>query len=85
MIRASIIFATGAYLGAGLFAGLLMQRAIPALNPLGITYIAVTWPMQIVCARKDSGCEAAPPKVLAPYLFSFPAIRSLADEPRHGE
>lgn len=60
-----------AYLGAGLFAGLLMQRAIPALNPVGIAFMAVTWPRQIICARIDSGCSTEPPAGLAPYFFSF--------------
>ena len=61
------------YLGAGLFAGLLMQRAIPALNPLGITYIALTWPREIQCARTESDCSSDPPGWLVPYLFSFGA------------
>lgn len=61
------------YLGAGLFAGLLMQRAIPALNPLGVTYIALTWPREIQCARTESNCSSDPPEWLAPYLFSFGA------------
>lgn len=60
------------YLGAGLFAGLLMQRAIPALNPLGVAYIATTWPKQIICAWTSSGCDTGPPERLAPYLFRFP-------------
>lgn len=70
--RPALIFAAGAYVGAGLFAGLLMQRAIPALNPLGVAYIAATWPTQVICARRDSGCVASPPEALTPYLFSFP-------------
>ena len=61
------------YLGAGLFAGLLMQRAIPALNPLGVTYIALTWPYEIQCARTESNCSTDPPAWLVPYLFSFGA------------
>lgn len=60
-----------AYLGAGLFSGLLMQRAIPALNPAGMAYIGLSWPQQIICARTDSGCDTAPPDWIAPYLFSF--------------
>jgi hypothetical protein len=72
-----------AYFGAGLFAGLLMQRAIPALNPLGVAFIAATWPNQIRCARVESGCEAVPQWV-APYVFTFSdAGRSaLAEEDR---
>ena len=60
-----------AYLGAGLFSGLLMQRAIPALNPLGVAYITLIWPDQIICARTNSGCDNTPPPVVAKYLFSF--------------
>lgn len=79
-MRPVIIFAAGAYVGAGLFAGLLMQRAVPALNPLGVSYIAATWPMQIACARKSSGCSPMPPASLSPYLFSFPAPPAVAKE-----
>lgn len=65
--------AIGLYLGAGLFGGLLMQRAIPALNPLGVAYMAVTWPRTIICARVVDNCSQEPPEWLAPYLFSFRA------------
>lgn len=58
------------YLGAGLFAGLLMQRAVPALNPLGVAFIAINWPNQIRCARVSAGCDAIP-KWFGPYLFTF--------------
>ena len=73
MIRTAFACLLSAYLGAGLFAGLLMQRAIPALNPAGIAYMAVTWPRQIICARVDSGCSTEPPASLEPYFFSFGA------------
>ena len=69
-MRTLIIVVVSAYLGAGLFAGLLMHRAIPALNPLGIGYIAATWPRQIICARVETDCKPMP-ESLAPYLFSF--------------
>ncbi|MDY8108305.1 hypothetical protein U0C82_03960 [Fulvimarina sp. 2208YS6-2-32] len=65
------------YAGAGLFAGLMMQRAIPPLNPLGVTFIALTWPNQIRCARVSSGCDPTPYGWMEPYLFTFP------EEPRH--
>lgn len=68
--RYVIVSAASMYVGAGLFAGLLMHRAIPALNPLGVVFIAATWPNQIRCARIESGCEA-PPKWMAPYIFTF--------------
>jgi hypothetical protein len=45
------------YLGAGLFGGLLMATAIPAMNVLGVAYFAATWPMQVYCARPTSECD----------------------------
>ena len=71
MIRIIAAAAIGAYVGAGLFAGLLTQRSIPALNPVGVAFIAVTWPNQIRCARADAGCSPLPPAWMAPYLFSI--------------
>lgn len=72
-MRAAILGLTiGAYLGAGLYAGLLMQRAIPALNPAGVAWITVTWPNVIRCARVDAGCNPTGPEWMRPYLFSFP-------------
>lgn len=71
MKRFILTVTVSAYLGAGLFAGLLMQRAIPALNPLGVAYVAATWPRQIICARPEAGCDNAVPDAIAPYLFSF--------------
>jgi len=66
-----ILFAAGMYFGAGLFSALLMKQAIPALNPLGISYIGATWPAQIYCARTSRGCNAMPPEWLRPYFFTF--------------
>ena len=71
MGRILAAFAVGAYLGAGLFAGLLTQRSIPALNAVGVTYIAATWPNQIRCARTAADCSPMPPEWMAPYLFSI--------------
>lgn len=71
MIRLILVACVSAYLGAGLFAGLLMQRAIPALTPLGVGYVAMTWPRQIICARVQSGCNPEIPDSIAPYLFKF--------------
>lgn len=70
-MRYILISLLSGYIGAGLFNGLLLQRAIPALNPLGVAYIMATWPQQIACGRKESGCDPSPPKFLTPYLFSF--------------
>ena len=67
------------YLGAGLFAGLLMQRAIPAINTLGIAYIAASWPRQIICAREADNCDVLP-DWLAPYIFSIPRAGHEGDE-----
>lgn len=80
-MRFAVGFVIGLYLGAGLFSGLLMQRAIPALNPVGLTYLAMTWPRQIICARVSSGCSTEPPSWMHSYLFSFP---SRADEGEAG-
>lgn len=74
MRKLVITATTSAYIGAGLFAGLLMQRAIPALNPVGVIFIAATWPNQIRCARVESNCDAVP-KWAAPYVFSFQEAR----------
>lgn len=69
--RKLAVFALAMYLGAGLFAGVMFQRAIPALNTLGIAYVAATWPNQVRCARVDSACDPTPPEWLQPYVFSF--------------
>ncbi|MGN6773138.1 MAG: hypothetical protein ACTHJQ_25315 [Rhizobiaceae bacterium] len=76
MTRYILVSLVSAYLGAGLFAGLLYQRAIPAINPLGVALIAVTWPNQIRCARVSSGCKPVPAWA-SPYIFTF-------QEPTHG-
>jgi hypothetical protein len=70
VIRYATISILSAYIGAGLFAGLMMQRAIPAINPLGVALIALTWPNQIRCARISSDCEPIP-QWMSPYIFTF--------------
>jgi hypothetical protein len=70
VIRNIVTIALSMYVGAGLFAGLAMQRAIPAINPLGVTLIALTWPNQIRCARVSSDCEPIP-QWMSPYIFTF--------------
>ena len=55
------------YLGAGLFAGLLMERAVPAMNAAGVAFVALTWPRQIICARAETACSTTPPA----WAFSF--------------
>lgn len=69
-MRKALTIALSMYLGAGLFAGLMAQRAVPALNLVGVVFITMTWPNQIRCARVESKCDAIPSK-LAPYIFSF--------------
>jgi hypothetical protein len=71
LTRAVTTHLLAAYLGAGLFAGLLIKQAIPALNPLGVAYITTTWPAQIYCARTSSGCRAMPSEKQAHWMFSF--------------
>lgn len=75
-MRLLLVAALSAYLGAGTFAGLMMQRAIPALNPLGVAFIAATWPNQVRCARVSAGCDPTPPEWAQPYLFTFPEPRT---------
>lgn len=73
MIKLCAVAIVSLYLGAGLFAGVMMQRAIPAITPVGIVFIAATWPNQVRCARKSAGCDPIPEWV-TPYIFSFPPV-----------
>jgi len=73
MLKLCVVSAISLYLGAGLFAGIMMQRAIPAINPVGIALIAITWPNQVRCARVSSGCDPIP-ELIKPYIFSFPPV-----------
>lgn len=52
--------ALAAYIGAGLFAGWLMEAAVPAINWVGVSYIAATWPVQIYCAPIERNCTFTP-------------------------
>ena len=60
MMRSVISHALAVYIGAGLFAGFILQVSIPAINALGIGYISITWPMQIYCAPAARQCGAPP-------------------------
>lgn len=71
MTKMIAVAALSAYLGAGLFAGLSLQRAIPALNPVGVAWVTATWPNVIRCARVSSGCSPVGPTGLQPFMFSF--------------
>lgn len=70
MIRFLLTVLISGYLGAGLFGGMLMQRAIPPMNALGVAYITLTWPRQMICATPDSGCSNTPPEWISVHMFS---------------
>ena len=42
-----------AYVGAGLFGGLVMQAAVPPMNNFGVAFYGFTWPAFLVCARTE--------------------------------
>ena len=47
-----------AYIGAGMFGGLVMQSAVPAMNTFGVVAYGVTWPAFLHCARRNlSECD----------------------------
>lgn len=69
-IRSVLIVTISMYLGAGIFAGLMMGQAITALNPLGVAAVTLTWPNHIRCARVSSDC-ASIPEWAAPYIFTY--------------
>jgi len=69
-MKSVLTHALALYLGAGMFAGVMLQRGIPALNPLGVAFVAVTWPNQVRCARVSSGCNPLPPEWMEPYLWT---------------
>lgn len=75
MMRKTILtIVASAYIGAGLFGGLVMQAAVPAMNGLGVAYYAATWPAFLHCARKDvAGCNPLTlmPLWLSQHLFTF--------------
>ena len=59
------------YFGAGLFGGLLMKQAIPAINPLGVAYYAATWPGHVYCASTVRDCDSFPGPRVSKYFFTF--------------
>lgn len=69
-MRTITTHAAALYLGAGLFGGLLMAAAVPAINPVGVIYYAATWPAQIYCAPVARGCTVAPSPAWAGFMFS---------------
>lgn len=72
-MKTIIVFVAGLYLGAGLFAALLVGAAIPALNVIGKVHLAVIWPVVIYCAPASRGCSATSPEWMAQYMFTFPS------------
>jgi hypothetical protein len=74
MYKTILTIAASAYIGAGLFGGLVMQAAVPAMNSFGVAYYAATWPAFLTCARKDvANCNplTLPPMWLSQHLFTF--------------
>ena len=51
-----------AYVGAGLFGGLVMQAAVPPMNNFGVAFYGFTWPAFLVCARTEADFQ---------YSFQF--------------
>lgn len=59
------------YLGAGLFGGVLMAIAIPALNGFGVVYYMLTWPAHVYCAPAERECSAVPEPEHAAWMFTL--------------
>ena len=60
-----------AYLIQATIAGFAMKAVIPALNPLGIAYVGLTWPIASGCIAIHAECSAVPPQRYAGWLFTF--------------
>lgn len=62
-----------AYLLTGLMIGVSFSRAMPALNLLGATYSALTWPVSMFCTSAGLDCSPMPPagSALANAFFTF--------------
>jgi hypothetical protein len=59
-----------AYLVYSAIAGMAMKAAMPGLNPLGVAYIGLTWPVPMTCLAIHSDCSVVPPPKYARFLFS---------------
>jgi hypothetical protein len=64
------------WLGAGIaylvysgIAGMAMKAAMPGLNPLGVAYIGLTWPVPMTCLAIHSDCSVVPPPKYAWIFF----------------
>lgn len=71
MAKQILTHVTAVYFGAGLFGGLLLQQAMPAMNAIGVTYYAITWPGQIYCARTSRNGSAMPPDSVSSFFYTF--------------
>ena len=63
-----------AYMGAGLFGGLVMQAAVPATNALGVAYYTAAWPAFLHCAKsqlKDCDPMSIIPEGWRPAMFDL--------------
>jgi hypothetical protein len=49
--------------------GLAFKALMPALNPLGIAYIGLTWPISTLCIALHGECSAVPPQKYADWFF----------------
>jgi len=51
--------------------GVTVSRSMPALNWIGATYMAVTWPGAMFCTATNIGCSVLPPQEVANHFFTF--------------
>lgn len=65
-----LAYAVALYLGAGAWFGWALWSSMPAVNWMGASYIAVTWPLWL---------KASPVSLPVPtWAFSFPAEGALS-------
>jgi hypothetical protein len=60
-----------AYLLYAGIAGMAMKVVLPALNPLGVAYAGMTWPVAMTCVAMRAECTAVPPQRYSKWLFTF--------------
>lgn len=59
------------YLAIAIVAGFAMKAVLPTLNPIGIAYTGVTWPIAAGCIAVHAECTNVPPQRYASWLFTF--------------
>jgi hypothetical protein len=59
------------YLAIAVVGGFAMKSVLPALNPLGMAYVGLTWPVAITCVALRNTCSVVPPERYASWLFTF--------------